>query len=469
MRNLVIIIISALVISTSCRKFLEEDPKSVVSPEIILNSVDGFDLTLVGAYSNLTGWGKVYSWNMFSLYESFVDFQYAPYATDFSSGYIPSSGYEVNQGWTNLYNIINSANQVLANIEIIKDDPNKDRIEGEAKFLRGWAYFNLVQFFGDIPLVLEPVTDPSHFQPSRTDQVIVYDQIVKDMRDAANMMKDAAPNRSRANKWVAKAFLAKIYLTMAGNPNYITTYDGENTNQLALNEAKDVIGSNRYSINIPYRDVFTTNNDIETIWELETPLISNVNAFSFLSQGLFTPTEEFINSFEANDIRGPRWGIRNSYEFNGRTVTFPLPTYIKLVDTVRYANGQSMETDIGINALRYADVLLMAAEADNEVNHGPSSDAYKWINSVRNRAEIGNLSGLNYDSFRDAVFYERRHELYGEGFSWWDMKRFNKWNLFNYVTREIRTAIDVHLNYFPIYNVEIINNPNITQNPGWSN
>jgi hypothetical protein len=128
-----------------------------------------------------------------------------------------------------------------------------------------------------------------------------------------------------------------------------------------------------------------------------------------------------------------------------------------------------METDIGINALRFADVLLMAAEADNEVNHGPSSDAYKWINSVRNRAEIGNLSGLNYDSFRDAVFYERRHELYGEGFSWWDMKRFNKWNLFNYVTREIRTAIDVHLNYFPIYNVEIINNPNITQNPGWSN
>lgn len=469
MRNLVIIIISALVISTSCRKFLEEDPKSIVSPEIILNSVDGFDLTLVGTYSNIIGWGKVYSWNQYFLNESFVDFQYAAYGASFSAGYILSSGYEVNNGWTNLYKIVNAANQVLAKIEIIKDDPNKDRIEGEAKFLRGWAYFNLVQFFGDVPLVMEAVTDPSYFQPSRTDQVIVYDQIVKDMRDAANMMKDDAPNPSRANKWVAKAFLAKIYLTMAGNPNYITTYDGENTNQMALNEAKDVIGSNRYSINIPYRDVFTTNFDIETIWELENPLMSNVNAFSFLTQGVFTPTEEFINSFEANDIRGPRWGIRTSYEFNGSTVTFPLPTYIKLVDTVRFAAGQSMESDLGISALRFADVLLMAAEADNEVNHGPSSDAYNWINSVRNRAEIGNLSGLNYESFRDAVFYERRHELYGEGFSWWDLKRFNKWDLFNYVTREITTAIDAHLNYFPIYDVEITNNPNITQNPGWSN
>ena len=170
-----------------------------------------------------------------------------------------------------LYKIVNATNQVIVNVESIEGEPEKARIEGEAKFLRAWAYFNLVQFFGDVPLVVEPVTDPSNFQPSRTEQASVYNQIISDMRDAASMLNDAAPDPSRANKWMAKAFLAKIYLTMAGNPNNRKYYEGQNIYQLALDEAKSIISSNRYTIDIPYREVFTTNNDGETIWELKTP------------------------------------------------------------------------------------------------------------------------------------------------------------------------------------------------------
>ena len=466
MKNLIIIIL-LLATFTSCNDFLEEDPKSIVSPTVILNSADGFDLTLKGTYSNLTGWGKVYNWNMYFLYESFVDYQYAPYGSDFSAGYILSSGFEVSQGWINLYKMVNATNQVINNIDDIEGDPQKDRIEGEAKFLRAWAYFNLVQFFGDVPLVLEPVTDPSNFQPKRTKQDSVYEQIVSDMKDAASMLNDDAPDPSRVNKWIAKTFLVKIYLTMAGNPNNIKEYEGQNIYQLALDEAKNIIQSNRYTVNIPYKEVFKTNNDAETIWELKTPDNWGYNIFGFLSQGVFTPTQKFIDSFEENDIRGPKWGIRTSYDYNGSTIIFPLPTYIKLVDTVRFAMGQQFQSDIGITALRYADLLLMAAEADNELKNGPSNQAYEWINAVRNRAGIESLSGLNYTSFKEALFIERRHELYGEGFSWWDMKRFNKWELFNNVSREIETTIDDHLNYFPIYDVEIVNNPNVTQNPGW--
>ena len=177
---------------------------------------------------------------------------------------------------------------VLANLDNIGNDPNKNRIEGEAKFLRAWAYFDLVQFFGDVPLVLEPIDDPSNFQPPRSPQADVYKQIISDLKDAETMMNDDAPQPSRVNKWVAKAYLSKVYLTMAGNPNNITTVDGTNTYSLALNKAKEIINSNRYSINVPYPVVFQTTGDAETIWEMRCPATqSNVQPFYFFKPGYF--------------------------------------------------------------------------------------------------------------------------------------------------------------------------------------
>ncbi len=452
---------------TGCKKFLVEHPKSIASPQTVLTSVGGLDAALVGVYSNITGWSKMYSWDVLPLNESFVDFQYGAYYGDFNDGNILSTSYTINFAWSSLYKIVSSANLALANIENIAGDPNKNRIEGEAKFLRAWAYFDLVQFFGDVPLVLEPVDDPSNFQPAKTPQADIYKQIVSDLKDAESKMNDAAPQPSRVNKWVAKAYLLKVYVTMAGSPNNITTSDGTSTYSLAVAAAKEIINSNKYSINVPYRDVFMNTGDAETIWEIRCPDIILYNHFTFLSQGIFTPTQAFINSFDGNDVRGPAWGISTSYVSNGITYTFPLPTYMKFVDTIQYAKQNQFQSALSITVLRYADVLLMAAEADNEVNNGPSADAYSWINAVRQRAGIGNLSGLSKAAFRDAVFIERRKELYGEGFSWMDLKRFNKFNLFNTTGRSFKTAIDAHLNYYPIYNVEIVNNPNVTQNPGW--
>jgi hypothetical protein len=461
-----VLLIILLLNFASCKKFLNEHAKSIASPETVLNSAAGFDAVLVGTYSNITGWSRMYSWDVLPLSESFVDFQYAAFAGDFSKGNILSTGYPVNFAWTFLYKIIGSANLIMANISNISGDASEARIEGEAKFLRAWAYFYLVQFFGDVPLVLDPVDDPSNFQPARTPQADVYKQIVSDLQDAESKMNDAAPQPSRVNKWVAKAYLAKVYLTMAGNPNKITTFNSSNTYSLALAKAKEIISSNKYSINVPYRNVFMNTGDAETIWEIRCPDVSLYNHFTFLSQGIFTPTNAFINSFDANDVRGPAWGIKTSYVYNGTTYTFPLPTYMKFVDTIQNSKGQQFQSTLSITAIRYADVLLMAAEAENEVN-GPSGDAYTWINAVRQRAGISNLSGLSKDAFRDAIFIERRKELYGEGFSWMDLKRFNRFNLLNTTGRTFQTAIDGHLNYYPIYNAEIINNPNITQNPGW--
>ncbi len=462
------LVVFILLSFTACKKFLVEQPKSIASPQTVLASVAGLDAGLVGAYSNITGWSKMYSWDVLPLSETFVDFQYGAYYGDFNNGNILSTSYTVNFAWSNLYKIISSANIVLANIGNIANDPNKDRIEGEAKFLRAWSYFDLVQFFGDVPLVLKPVDNPSNFQPQRTPQADIYKQIVSDLQDAENKMNDVAPQPSRVNKWVAKAYLAKVYLTMAGNPNNIQTFNGTSTYTLALNKASEVINSNKYTINIPYQTVFETTGDAETIWELRCPDIILFNHFTFLSQGIFTPTNAFINSFDANDVRGPAWGIRTSYVYKGTTYNFPLPTYYKFVDTVQYAAGNQFQSTLSITVIRLADVYLMAAEADNELNNGPSSNAYNWINGVRNRAGINNLSsGLSQSDFRDSVFIERRKELYGEGFDWFDLKRFNKFSLLNNTGRTFVTPIDAHLNYYPIYSVEIINNPKCTQNPGW--
>ena len=467
MKTIKIFLFVTLTVTFSCSDFLEENPKSTANSQSVLSSVAGFDAVLVGAYSNLTGWGKMYTWDVLKLNESFVDFQYAPQAPDISNGNIISSDYPVRFAWENLYKIISSANLVIVNINRISEDPNRDRIEGEAKFLRAWAYFNLVQFFGDVPLTLEPINDPSNFQPTRTAQPEVYELIISDLQAAESLMGDDAPQPSRVTKWVAKAYLAKVYLTMAGNPNNIDTFNGTNTYELALEKAREVINSNKFSIDVSYKDVFLSNGDPETIWEIRSPDLPNYNHYNFLSQAIFTPTSDFINSFDPTDIRGSRWGIRTSYDYNGTTYTFPLPTYMKFVDTVQYAKGQQFQSALAVTVIRLADVYLMASEADNEVNNGPSAEAYNWINLVRDRAGISDLVNLSESDFREAVFLERRKELYGEGFSWFDLKRRNKFNLLNNTGRPFVTPIDVHLNYYPIYNAETINNPNVTQNPGW--
>lgn len=467
--SIYILLTTQLIFVSGCKKFLEEHPKSIASPQTVLSSVQGLDAALVGAYGYLTGWSKMYSWDVFKMNESLVDFQYAPQAPDFSNGNVPSTDYPVNFTWSNLYSIINSANTVLANTGSIANDANKGRIEGEAKFLRGWSYFNLVQFFGDVPLVMLPVNDPAAFQPQRVAQADVYKQIVSDLMDAESGMNDAAPQPSRVNKWVAKAFLAKVYLTMAGSPNNITSFNGGNSYSLALDKAKEIISSGKYDIHIPYQTVFLTTGDAETIWEIRCPATqANYNHFTFLSQAIFTPTDAFINSFDARDVRGPAWGIRTGFVLNGTPYSFPLPTYMKFVDSAQYAKGQQFQSGFSVTAIRLADVYLMAAEADNEVNGSPSADAYGWINAVRERAGIPDLVvGLSQSVFRDSVFIERRKELYGEGFDWFDLKRFNKFSLLNSTGRSFVTGIDDHLNYFPIYSAETISNPNVKQNPGW--
>ena len=470
MKKSIIFILALIMLSgiaISCKEFLEENPVSSANPEVVLNSPAGFDAALIGSYSRIMGWGSIYSWDVFKIFESFMDYQYAPYDAGISNGNIISTDWPVRQCWENLYVTIGYTNTILYNIEKIKGDPIQDRVEGEAKFLRAWSYFNLIQFFGDVPLVLEPTNTPGSFAPSRTPQADIYKQIISDLTDAETKMNDTAPLASRVNKWVAKAYLVKVYLTMAGNPNKIASYNGTFTYNLALAKAKEIINSNKYTINIPYKTVFDTQGDAETIWDFRSPDKANYNHFTFLSQGIFTPEQSFLNSFDASDARGPGQGmIATSYVLDGKTYTFPLPTYMKFVDKQNYSKGNQMQSTRSIKIIRFADVLLMAAEAENELN-GPSQDAYMWINAVRSRAGIISLSGLTKDSFREAVFVERRKELYGEGFSWFDLKRFNKFDLLKNTGRTFVTPIDAHLNYLPIYKTELDNNPNVTQNPGW--
>lgn len=465
--NIFILAIFILIGLTKCEKFLVEKPVSTANPDLVLQSVQGFDAVLIGAYLPFTGWGSLFSWDVFKLNESLVDFQYAAYDPAVSNGNILSTDWTVHFTWINLYKIVGSANIVISNLDKLKNDPNQGRFEGEAKFLRAWAYFNLVQFFGDVPLVLEPVKDPSTFEPPRSPQADVYNQIVKDLMDAETKMTDIGPQPSRVNKWIAKAYLSKVFLTMAGNPNKILTYSGSSTYSLALIKAKEVISSNKYTINISYQKVFDTNGDPESIWEFKCPDLPYFNHFTFLSQGIFTPEQSFIKCFDANDVRGPAWGINTSYILNGQTYIFPLPTYMKFVDQVKDASGQQYQSTRSIKIIRLAEIYLIAAEAENEVNNGPSQDAYKWINVVRERAGINDLNGLNKQSFRDAIFIERRKELYGEGSSWFDLKRFNKFDLLKTTGRTFVGPIDSHLNYFPIFINEIDNNPNVKQNPGW--
>ncbi len=516
MKNINILIFGVMLVAsvfnTGCKKFLKEENPSNLTPDNYFTLPEHAEAGLAAIYADtrfMCHPAAIFSFN-WQLLDAPTGISRTESTENTNLSNLYTLNYDANnlhvgQWWSSLYHLIANANLVLAKVPGINpmDDAQKQKVLGQAHFLRAWAYFYAVRMWGDIPLISEPQTASSpDFLPTRNSQEDVYNLIVDDLKAAETAGLPWTDASGHASLAAVKAELAKVYLTMAGQPlNKGTSYY-----QLAADKALEIItyaNANPTQIALfpNYGDLHNVNkeNVLEQLFEIQyqdgidpnsslinlLPNFKPVTVYGVYGTGTTVPTQDFINSYETGDLRTKtREGFFYSdYFTNGSGALFSLgANYLfKYFDVVSYGtqNVQGIgKENLNMMNIRYAEVLLTYAEAQNEANNGPNADAYNAFKQIRDRAQLStpSLGSYNHETFRDAVLRERWHELCYENVTWFDMVRLRK--VYNEITNGF-DDFEGHTNrnsnqklqkkhlLFPIPQSEIYSNPNLTQNPDY--
>lgn len=399
---------------------------------------------------------------------------------------------EIERYWTRVYHNIARCNTILRESNVVIDPVLKKQFVGEVLFLRSYHYFNLVRLFGPLFIVTERISAAEARQYNRSSVESVYAQIVGDLTNVINnnMLPASYPKEAgRITKWAAKTLLAKVYLTR-GNPSE------------AKMQLEDVKGS-VHGLLASYDDVFSTLNEMnkEILFAVRyksgnyglgnpfgnyfAPLTSGNNVINSDGSGQNYPTLALMNAYGADgaDARKP---ATVSEKYFDKTKDMDIQEYY----VTKYLSPVTIKGDgeKDVPVLRYADVLLMLAEIENEIN-GPTQVALDYLNEIRKRAKVTEftLQALsNKHAFRLALENERLLEFAYENQRFFDLVRTNRYiDVMNkhYVTELIQfTARRFYLDtvlgevtkpveewqlLLPIPTSERDINPNITQNPGY--
>jgi starch-binding outer membrane protein, SusD/RagB family len=405
--------------------------------------------------------------------------------------YVSANG-RILKNWTQHYYGINRANVAIDGIATIPAAVFttlgiQARLIGEAKFVRALLYFNLVRLFGPVPLILHNPNsvDITSLQVARSSRDSVYAQIVSDLTAAFSALPPSysGADVGRATSGAAHALLAKVYIYQRS----WALASGELLQVLTAGTFAGATGAYGYGLFPNYGDAFAkaTKNGVEHIFSVQYATnLGEANAINDLSQSFVSfntgtypidiPSDSSVSQlFAASDTRKAVTFYTKVYNAaTGDTVVYNnpyTPYFNKFVDySLSPLNNQTVS---GVNypVIRYADVLLSYAEVLNELNGGPTADAYAAINQVRARAHVAALTpGLDVGDFRDSVFLERRKEFVQEGQRWFDLVRQGV-NVYLSAQHKIAAhaaaaALDT---LYPIPITEIQLDPLLTQNAGW--
>ena len=535
MKKIAYILFLLLVINTGCKKFLDTKPTDSQAPEFYYSTEDQLNIALVGTYDPLSS-DLLYGNNIFTFLDACTDegFYARSGITTGTQVYNYDFGNpEIRDHWRTLYQGIERANLVIANInKPVMDESKRKVILAQAKFLRGFYHFELVKNYGDIPLKITPTASVTEVNIIRTPAKDVYAQIIKDMTEAEVDLPTATSlgSPSRVSKTTAQGLLARVCLFAAGYPVLDAAKYAD-----ALSWAKKVKASGEHSLretfdatltNTAYSQIFINHTqdkyDVkESMWEaefsgnrvdayLETGRVGNNNGIAFTPgtlpaddtigycYGFIGVTKRLYDMYNSADLRRD-WAI-GPYNYNNTTFARNYFTSTQIYNRNPGKWRRSFEllkpknknwTPTNFPLLRYADVLLMLAEAENQVN-GPTSTAYDAINAVRRRgyglpvnatSVLADLpTGMSKAQFQQAIQDERARELCFEALRRTDLIR---WGIFvstmNSVGNEITTTAPANFAYaglggrsvtsrhlfFPIPAAEISVNKLAVQNPGW--
>jgi starch-binding outer membrane protein, SusD/RagB family len=389
--------------------------------------------------------------------------------------------------WSNLYTQIYRANIVLEKIEPFSF-ARVPQFKGEARFLRALAYFDLVRYFGDVPLATKVLTFEESKKIQREPAANVYNQIIEDLKFAIANLPETylAADKGRATKWIAKALLGRVYLTMAGYP-----LNQADKLALAKVEFADVIAKETlFPMAAVYGDMFKALND-NKFYVFEIQYVSgglglgnpaaNIMAFQYPSQwSAFQPQIGFDAQITPALVKG--WPNLDKRKFatldTGFTDTKTLFKTTRVQLTKFLEKGSTAPTTIGdqpnnFPLIRFEDVLLMQAEVLNEEAAAPPAQALTYLNRSRKRAGLADTVLTTKAAFKMALEQERQWEFVGEGLRWHDLVRtgraievMNKHFKDNAIP--LGRLIDEHDLLYPIPQREILINPGFwKQNPGY--
>ncbi len=404
----------------------------------------------------------------------------------------------VNHRYQMAYEGIGRTNLLLANLDQVPMDENlKRRFKGEAQFLRAYYYLNLVHYFGGVPLILDPPNNNTQGQLPRNTKEEVFNAIYSDLDAAAELLPARYPNSDlgRATKGAALAMKARAAL-------YKEDWAS------ALTAARKVVDLNVYSLFPNYRNLFLVENERnqEVIFDVAFRFPEQTNNYQVAylegnvlkdlvdaylmkdgqpreSSSLYDPA----NPYKNRDPRLNQTLITIGSKYNGEVVTgnelfadltgFSYKKYTQLVDDTQRAAPAPGQDEINPIVMRYAEVLLTIAEAENELN-GATPVAYQAFNQVRKRPSVSMpdlMPGLGKAEFREALRLERRIEFAGEGLYYADMLRWRTAetqlgkNGLDHEGEVVEIRIfDPARDYlWPIPDQEILLNTNLAQNPGY--
>jgi hypothetical protein len=481
---LFLLIATVVLTSTGCKKFLAVDPPYTQDAENFFETQEDYERALTGAYdllqaSFLTVWiGEIASDNAIAGGESVNDSQGLHQIDDMTHGGVNNELRNVLR-WN--YAGVTRANYILENQNNI-DFVGKDKIIAEARFLRAYYYFELVKFFGDVPLIIDKrIGIEEATQIARSPKSEVYAQIEEDLTYAASILGPVATQKGRATKGAALSLLGKAYLYQNKFVEAAATFD-------------QVITSGVYSLYPDYEQLFSASNEnnSETVFDVEyTGLEGGSYGCLICLEGNAAVGFQGIRQYN-----GPVYGDGNSYNLptqacydafspidprrgfsildidafiaaqpNPADITYAIGAgghtgfynnkYIKRQGEIGLPDND-LTSPVNYRVIRYADVLLMAAEA--HYKNGNTSYAQQLVNQVRVRAGI---PGVSVNSI-DVIYKERRFELSGEGHRFFDLVR----------TGQAAQFIDGFQvgkhELFPIPQVEIdLAGGNWSQNPGY--
>jgi tetratricopeptide (TPR) repeat protein len=495
MKNIIIYTLALACLNSGCTSFLEEKPVDRLATNNFYSSRQDAEAAVNAAYQQL---GSLYNRLMYNVAELPTDVMKNglgmpnAFLQDLEFMRYNANNTFIRDMWNNSYAGIMKANAAINNIPGITMSAGvQARLIGEARFLRALYYFNLVRFFGDVPLVtrLESIDDA---MGPRISAEQVYAQIIDDLKEAETVLplrsQYAAGEEGRATRGAAKILLGKVYLTQG---NFAAA-----KNKLA--EVVEHEAEYGYGLHPDYAANWNTETEagIEAVFYIEykkPPMPSNgemgmagpkysVPGGSIgvaNSNEADIPTQELWDAFDEKDRRR---ATNLRYEFYSLVENAPVRSGIPLFGKY-WIDGLTAvdQCDINMHIIRYADALLMYAEALNEENE--PAKAHEILNRVRQRAfgdASGNFSGLGKEQFRAKILDERRLEFPIEGHRWFDLvrtgtfiQRMKEHSAYEAAVAEknktdIAANIKDCMTLMPIPQRELDLNPELTQNPGWN-
>ncbi|MGI4021079.1 MAG: RagB/SusD family nutrient uptake outer membrane protein [Janthinobacterium lividum] len=433
-------------LQAGCKKQLDQQPISQVSTTTFFTNTTDFTQAVNGIYSDL----RTYPDRQLNLSETRSDNLYAVSdggvrdwdpVNDFAKTL--SNNPYVSEAWNTDFNGIYRANIVLEQLStngtVITDATIRARFQAEARYLRALYYFDLVRYFGKLPLVDHAVTAAEALTIPRSSVADVYKLIIADLQYAGDNLPTtyAATDKGRATKYAAKSLLALVYMTRSG-PTYSIEGPGLGLDEwsLALPLLNEVINSGLYSFLPSYSNIFsyTNENNAEVIFDVEyvsglTPVVGATfpwllvpdayfNSLGKTNQGgLFIRpvSNNLLTSYGTTDTR-KNTSVRTGYTYIGTSETRSF--FTKYLDITKVPTNR-LDWPINFIVMRYTDVMLLKAECILHGATGTQANVDAIVNQVRGRAGLPALSNVTLAQLME----ERRKEFAAEGSRWHDLVR----------------------------------------------